>query len=85
MAARLGTGERFRELVRKLKSRRVGATERGRKLARALPGETGKIREPAALAAFIGRKKYGKERFQALAARGRKMAAMARRSRRMAS
>lgn len=27
---------------------------------------------PGALAAFIGRKKYGKKRFQKLAARGRK-------------
>lgn len=29
-------------------------------------------RNPAALAAFIGRKKYGKRRFQKLAAAGRK-------------
>lgn len=31
-----------------------------------------KIRDPKALAAFIGRKKFGKERFQNLAARGQK-------------
>ena len=30
------------------------------------------IRNPGALAASIGRKKYGKKRFQKLAARGRK-------------
>jgi hypothetical protein len=29
------------------------------------------VRNPGALAAFIGRKKYGKKRFQGLAARGR--------------
>jgi hypothetical protein len=30
------------------------------------------VRNPSALAASIGRKKYGKKRFQKLAARGRK-------------
>ena len=30
------------------------------------------IEEPGALAAFIGRKKYGKGKFQKLAAKGRK-------------
>jgi len=70
--AKLGTGERFTALVAQLKARRVGRTERGRKLARALPGATGKIINPRALAAFIGRKKLGKARFQKLATRGRK-------------
>ena len=32
------------------------------------------VRNPAALAAFIGRKKLGKARFQKLAAKGRKKA-----------
>jgi hypothetical protein len=52
MAARVGTGERFRALTRKLKRRGVS--------------------NPAALAAWIGRRKYGKKRFQAMAAAGRK-------------
>lgn len=30
------------------------------------------VKDPEALAAYIGRKKYGKTRFQQLAARGRK-------------
>lgn len=49
---RLGTGERFRRLVRQLAARGV--------------------RNPKALAAWIGRKKYGKKRFQKLAAAGRR-------------
>lgn len=69
---KLGSGKRFKELTHKLMMRKVGKTERGRKLARALPGKTGKVRNPAALAAFIGRKKFGKARFQKLAAKGRK-------------
>lgn len=48
----VGTGERFRNLVRKLRARGVN--------------------DPKALAAAIGRKKYGKERFQKMAARGRR-------------
>ena len=49
---KLGTGARFRALVRKLRAR--GA------------------KNPRALAAYIGRNKYGKKRFQQLAAKGRK-------------
>jgi len=49
---KLGTGERFRRLVRQLAARGV--------------------RNPRALAAWIGRKKYGKKRFQQLAAAGRR-------------
>lgn len=49
---KLGTGERFKQLVSQLKRKGV--------------------RNPAALAAWIGRKKYGKQRFQQLAAAGRK-------------
>jgi len=33
-----------------------------------------KVSDPAALAAWIGRKKYGKKRFQKMAAAGRKRA-----------
>ena len=49
---KLGTGERFRRLVRQLAARGV--------------------RNPRALAAYIGREKYGKRRFQQLAAAGRR-------------
>lgn len=44
--AKLGSGARFKALVKKVKSK--------------------------ALAAYIGRKKYGKSKFQKLAAKGRK-------------
>lgn len=70
--AKLGSGARFKSLVSKLKKRKVGKTARGRKMAKARKGKTGKIRNPKALAASIGRKKYGKARFQKLAAAGRK-------------
>jgi len=50
--ARLGTGERFRALKKKLAKR--GA------------------RTPGALAAWIGRKKYGKRKMAQLSAAGRK-------------
>lgn len=48
---KLGTGERFRQLVAEL--RREGA------------------KDPEALAAAIGRKKYGKKQFQELSRKGR--------------
>jgi hypothetical protein len=43
----------------------------------------GGVRDPGAVAAAIGRKKYGKKRFQAAAAKGKKLkgAPTARRSR----
>jgi len=47
----LGSGERYKQLVDKLK-------EQGAK-------------DPKALAAYIGRKKYGKKKFQELAAKGK--------------
>jgi hypothetical protein len=59
---RLGSGGRFRALKRKLASKR----------GRTRTGKSRKIKNPGALAAFIGRKKYGKARFQKMAARGRK-------------
>jgi len=37
---------------------------------------TGKVKDPGAVAASIGRKKYGKEKFQKAAARGVKMEGM---------
>lgn len=48
LAAKLGTGSRFKKLVRQL-SHKKGITD------------------PKALAAWIGRKKYGKKKFQQLA------------------
>ncbi len=50
---KLGTGERFKALVGKLKAAHSG------------------IENPSGLAAYIGRKKYGKKRFQKLASKGR--------------
>lgn len=50
--ARLGMGERFKRLTRKLSGREG-------------------VYDPKGLAAWIGRRKYGKRKFQALAARGR--------------
>lgn len=44
--------------------------ERYKKLVRSLAAKGAK--EPKALAAYIGRKKYGKKKFQELAAKGRK-------------
>lgn len=53
MKAKLGSGARFKSLVKKLRGR-------------------GDIDDPKALAASIGRHKFGKARFQKLAAKGRK-------------
>lgn len=50
---KIGTGQRFRALTRKLSKR---------------PN----VRDPRALAASIGRKKYGRKRFAELANAGRK-------------
>ena len=52
MAAKLGTGARFKKLSKQL----------GKKGAK----------DPKALAAWIGRKKYGKKKFQKMAATGKK-------------
>lgn len=57
-APKLGTGTRFANLKRTLGSRK------GKK----------KIKNPGALAASIGRKKYGPKKFAQLAAKGRKRA-----------
>jgi hypothetical protein len=56
--AKLGSGGRFAALVKKLKMKEDGDG----------------VKDPAALAAWIGRKKYGKEKFQKMAAAGRKEA-----------
>lgn len=56
---KLGSGKRFSKLKRSF------AARRGKK----------KVSSPGGLAAYIGRKKYGKKRFQKLASKGRKRAA----------
>lgn len=53
---KLGSGKRFSKLKGSL------ARRRGK----------GKVSSPGGLAAYIGRKKYGKARFQKMAAKGRK-------------
>ena len=49
---------------------RLGSGARFRSLTRKLSRKG--VKNPRALAAYIGRKKYGKSRFQKLAARGRR-------------
>jgi len=59
---RPGGGGRFRKLVKTLKTKR----------GRTRTGKSRRVRTPGALAAWIGRRKYGKKRFQRMAAAGRK-------------
>lgn len=51
------------------KSMKPGGGGRFKKLMQKLKG---KVKNPAAVAAAIGRKKYGKKKFQQMAAKGRK-------------
>lgn len=53
------------------KSAPVGQGGRFAALKAAL-ARSGKVTNPGAVAASIGRKKYGKKKFQAMAAKGRK-------------
>lgn len=53
---------------------KLGSGGRFASLVKKLKMREGAIRDPAALAAWIGRKKYGKEKFQKMAAAGRKEA-----------
>jgi len=53
---KLGSGERFHQLVNKLSAKK---------------GKS-KVSDPAALAAFIGRKKYGNKKMAQMSAKGRK-------------
>lgn len=59
------------------KSMRLGGGGRTQRLTRQLAARG--ARNPRALAAWIGRRTYGKRRFQEMAARGRRRAARARR------
>lgn len=54
------------------KSMKLGGGGRFAKLEKSLKG---KVENPAAVAAAIGRKKYGAEKMAAMAAKGRKRAA----------
>lgn len=56
---------------------KLGSGARFRGLTRQLARRG--VRNPAALAAYIGRRKYGKARYQKLAAAGRRRAARRRR------
>ena len=49
---------------------KLGSGARFKALSRKLAGQPG-VKDPDALAAAIGRKKYGKKRFQKLAAKGK--------------
>ena len=69
---KLGTGERFATLTEKLATRKVGVTPRGKKMAKALPGRTGKVKNAPALAAWLGVKKYGQKKMTQMAVAGRK-------------
>lgn len=53
------------------KSMKLGGGGRFAKLEKSLKG---KVKDPAAVAAAVGRKKYGKAKFQKMAAAGRKRA-----------
>lgn len=53
------------------KKAKLGTGKRFAALTEALSRKKG-IKSPRALAAFIGRKKFGKEKFQKLAAAGRR-------------
>jgi hypothetical protein len=53
---------------------RVGGGGRFSKLKASIAAK-GNVSDPGAVAAAIGRRKYGKGRFQAMAAKGRKRAA----------
>lgn len=59
---RPGSGGRFRGLVKTLKVRK----------GRTRTGKSRKVRTPGALAAWIGRRKYGAKRFARMAAAGRR-------------
>ena len=52
------------------KSMRLGGGGRFAKLEKSLKGQG--VKNPAAVAASIGRKKYGNKKFQAMATKGRK-------------
>lgn len=56
-------------MAAKKKSMKLGGGGRFQKLEKSLKG---KVSDPAAVAAAIGRKKYGAKKFQEMAAKGRR-------------
>jgi len=56
-------------MAAKKKSMKLGGGGRFAKLEKSLKG---KVSDPAAVAASIGRKKYGAKKFQEMAAKGRR-------------
>ena len=71
---KLGSGGRFKQLSQKLQSYMPGVTAKGRAMAASRPGSSGKVNNPNALAAWIGRKKYGAKKMASMSAKGRKKA-----------
>ena len=67
--APLGEGGRFAALKQSIETRNKKGPKKPAVAAKRPGG--GKIDNPGALAAFIGRKKYGKGTFQQMAAKGR--------------
>ena len=62
--------KKARKAYEKAKKKPVGEGSRFRAVVKA--AKAGGARDPKAVAAAVGRKKYGKERFQKMAAAGRK-------------
>lgn len=67
--APVGEGGRFAALTQSIEQRNKKGPKKPAVAAKRPGG--GKIDNPGALAAFIGRKKYGKAQFQGMAAAGR--------------
>ena len=67
MINRSSTRQQVMKAPKKRKAK-LGSGSRFKKLTKSLKG----ARNPKALAAWIGRKKYGKKKFQKLAAKGRR-------------
>jgi len=59
-----------RKAYERVKGAKLGSGKRFAAVAKS--AKAGGARDPAAVAAAIGRKKYGKKRFQAMASKGRK-------------
>ena len=68
--APVGEGGRFAALTESIEERNRKGPKRPSVAAKRAGG--GKIENPGALAAFLGRRKYGKGRFQQMATAGRK-------------
>ena len=67
--APVGEGGRFAALTQSIEQRNKNGPKKPAVAAKRPGG--GKITNPGALAAFIGRKKYGKAKFQGMATAGR--------------